>query len=242
MEGGDRRGQRRQVPVHGVYRRAARRDERHKVADLDLVGGRVTTERHEERQRPCGAAVGAGEGDRKRRAAGKKPEDLLFDHCVDARKTIARIIEQSGAAFSPHDCRRTFSAMAANLLPELVLKCLLNHAVGDDVTAGHYVHFSEADLRGAVQRVADYLTKKSSQRPPKRGEEKVVPIRAAPPTLKARPRCLDFCPSPDCWFFFHCAPSSNVHTRVIHKTSCPPMKIYPQQIVDKMCISCEPLQ
>jgi hypothetical protein len=78
---------------------------------------------------------------------------------------LANVIEASGVPFSPHDCRRTFSTTAANLLPELVLKRLLNYAVGDDVTAGHYVHLGEADLRGAWQRVADRITKKAPQPP-----------------------------------------------------------------------------
>jgi hypothetical protein len=53
----------------------------------------------------------------------------------------------------------------------------VNHAEGGDVTAGHYVHLDEATLRGAWQRIADFISKKALQRLPRRGEEKVVPIR-----------------------------------------------------------------
>jgi integrase len=43
---------------------------------------------------------------------------------------------QSGVPFSAHDCRRTFSAIAAGVLPGYVVKRLLNHADGNDVSAG----------------------------------------------------------------------------------------------------------
>ncbi len=148
-----------------------------RIADVDLAGGRITLLDTKNGTDHTVLLSTHAKAIVKKRAAGKKPDDLLFDNCVDARKTIARIVAASGAPFSPHDCRRTFSTTAANLLPELVLKRLLNHAVGDDITAGHYVHLDEATLRGAWQTVGDFIAKKASQRAPKRGEEKVVPMR-----------------------------------------------------------------
>lgn len=149
-----------------------------KASDVDLNGGRipiVDTKNGKEHvvllSRQAKRIIAA-------RIKGKDPQDTLFE--ADPRESQKTIIEHCGVPFSPHDCRRTFSTIAANLLPELVLKRLLNHAVGDDVTAGHYVHLDEATLRGAWQRVADFIYKKAAQRQPRRGEQKVVPIiRAA---------------------------------------------------------------
>lgn len=62
------------------------------------------------------------------------------------------------------------------MLPGYIVKRLVNHADGGDVTAAHYVNIDEATLRGAWQTVADIITKKASQRAPERGEDKVVPL------------------------------------------------------------------
>lgn len=145
-----------------------------KVSDVDVTGGRVAIA---DPTRPYVVLLSKqAKAIAKGRVAGKKPEELLFDQAADPRKSIARIIRESSVPFSPHDCRRTFSSIAASALPGYTVKRLMNHANGNDVTAAHYVNLDEATLRGAWQAVADIITKKASQRAPKRGDEKVVPI------------------------------------------------------------------
>jgi integrase len=148
-----------------------------KVADVDLAGGRIALADTKNGRPHVVLLSSQAKAIVKARVEGKKPEDLLFDQASDPRKSQTAIIKQSGVPFSPHDCRRTFISIAAALVPGYTVKRLVNHAEGGDVTAGHYVHLDEATLRGAWQRVAAFIMKKASQRPPRKGEENVVPIR-----------------------------------------------------------------
>ena len=85
-----------------------------------------------------------------------KEGDLpLFASAANPRKSAKAVIEATGIEFSAHDCRRTFATIAAARLPGYVVKRLLNHSAGNDVTAAHYVHLDEATLRNAWQVVAD---------------------------------------------------------------------------------------
>ena len=93
----------------------------------------------------------------KARAANKAPDDLLFVGAADPRKSLQAIIDATGIPFSAHDCRRTFASIAAARLPGYVVKRLMNHASGGDVTAAHYVHLDEDTLRAAWQTVADAI-------------------------------------------------------------------------------------
>jgi integrase len=117
------------------------------------------------------------------RVEGKEPEDLLFDQAANPHRSQAAIIKQSGVPFSPHDCRRTFISIAAALVPGYVVKRLVNHADGNDITAGHYVRLDEATLRAAWQTVADFI------------ESKVVGARTTRKNKKRRPaKILPFQP------------------------------------------------
>ena len=91
------------------------------------------------------------------RAANKEDEDLLFSGAGDPRKSLQSIIAATGIPFSAHDCRRTFATIAAARLPGYVVKRLMNHADGNDVTGAHYVHLDEATLRAGWQVVADAI-------------------------------------------------------------------------------------
>jgi integrase len=104
----------------------------------------------------------------RKRVGEKSPYDLLFEAAGDPRKSLRKIVKASGVAFSAHDCRRTFGTIAASLLPGYLVKRLLNHADGADVTAGHYIHLDEQTLRAGWQTVADN-----------------VMLRAKPPRAKA---------------------------------------------------------
>lgn len=91
-----------------------------------------------------------------RNCSGRKPEDPLFP-IVDARKTLAWINARAGTAVQGHGLRATFASVAEELVSGGALKRMLNHATGGDVTLGHYVGKSEAQLRAAWQTVADFI-------------------------------------------------------------------------------------
>jgi integrase len=78
-------------------------------------------------------------------------------HLVEPKFPLRQIAAATGIRISAHDLRRTFvtAAYRCNISP-LALKCLVNHAVGDDVTSG-YIQISTEDLREPAQKVADRL-------------------------------------------------------------------------------------
>ena len=67
------------------------------------------------------------------------------------------VAETTGIRVSAHDLRRTFITVAesADISP-MALKALVNHSLGNDVTAG-YVQMTVERLREPVARVADKL-------------------------------------------------------------------------------------
>jgi hypothetical protein len=96
--------------------------------------------------------------------------------------------------------RATCASVAEELVSGGALKRMLNHATGGDVTLGHYVGKSEAQLRAAWQTVADYIDAeaakeaqpapvpplRSSRRAPRGGTAPATatrrrPLRGAPP-------------------------------------------------------------
>ena len=85
-------------------------------------------------------------------------------HLTDPRGGIRQVIARSGIPFSLHDLRRTFATIAAGLgIPYPIVKRLLNHKVGNDVTGG-YIIPDLASLRGPMQRISDAL--RSRAEPP----------------------------------------------------------------------------
>lgn len=91
-----------------------------------------------------------------RYCAGRKPDDVLFP-VVDARKTLAWINARAKTKVQGHGLRDTFASIAEELVSGAVLKRMLNHSTADDVTLGHYVGKSEAQLRAGWQTVADFV-------------------------------------------------------------------------------------
>jgi integrase len=70
---------------------------------------------------------------------------------------LRQIDEMTGIRVSPHDLRRSFASVAAmSEIPPIALKLMIAHTTGSDVTFG-YTQLSPADLRAAVQKVADRL-------------------------------------------------------------------------------------
>lgn len=75
----------------------------------------------------------------------------------EPRKVMAKVTEASGVAFTLHDLRRTFITVAESLdIPAYALKRLLNHKMGQDVTAGYIIADVER-LREPMQRITDYM-------------------------------------------------------------------------------------
>lgn len=83
--------------------------------------------------------------------------DLVFPGCADPRKSLARLCKLIGADITAHDFRRTFATVADSCdLSGYTIKRLLNHALGNDVTAG-YVVSDVGRLRSAMQRISDRI-------------------------------------------------------------------------------------
>lgn len=71
--------------------------------------------------------------------------------------TLAWINAKAGARVQGHGLRATFVSIAEELVSGGVPKRMINHADGGDVTLGHYVGKSEAQLRAGWQAVADFI-------------------------------------------------------------------------------------
>ena len=127
-----------------------------KVGDVDRTGGKIilrdTKNRSDHKLMLSRQAMDIVE----RNCRGRKPDDPLFP-IVDARKTLAWINAQAGTHVQGHGLRATFASIAEELVSGAVLKKMMNHAAGGDVTFGHYVAKSEAQLRSGWQIVADFV-------------------------------------------------------------------------------------
>jgi integrase len=77
----------------------------------------------------------------------------------DLRAALISVAARGGKLITPHDLRRTFLSFGERCkLPTKTMKVLVNHATGDDVTAG-YVQVAEEDLlRAAATIEASILT------------------------------------------------------------------------------------
>ena len=127
-----------------------------KVGDVDCNGGKLvlrdTKNRSDHKVLLSRQALEIAQ----RHCNGRKPQDPLFP-IVDARKTLAWINARAETAVQGHGLRATFASIAEELVSGGALKRMLNHAAGGDVTLGHYVGKSEAQLRAAWQTVADFI-------------------------------------------------------------------------------------
>ncbi len=90
------------------------------------------------------------------RVGNQEPDEPFWPGAGDPRKSLKKIVAESGVEFSAHDCRRTFATIAGGILPGYVVKHLLNHKNANDVT-GDYIYLEEGVLRAAWQAVADKL-------------------------------------------------------------------------------------
>jgi integrase len=97
-------------------------------------------------------------------------------YIAEPRFPLGLVAADCGIKVSAHDLRRTFATVAeqvANVRP-LALKALLNHAIGQDVTAG-YVIMTTEDLRASAQLVCEKMMQLCQIAAP--GGANVRPIR-----------------------------------------------------------------
>ena len=87
----------------------------------------------------------------------------------------ARISQGAGTKFWFHACRNCFITVAVRdlLLPESLVKRLVNHATPDDVTEGYAAEWTGEELGEASQRIADRIEALAFSRKP------IVPVGAA---------------------------------------------------------------
>jgi integrase len=127
-----------------------------RVGDLDANGGKIvlrdTKNQSDHKLLLSRQALAIAQ----RNAEKRKPDEPLFP-IVDARKTLAWINAKAGTSVRGHGLRATFASIAEELVSGAVLKKMMNHAAGADVTLGHYVGKSEAQLRAGWQVVADFI-------------------------------------------------------------------------------------
>ena len=73
------------------------------------------------------------------------------------RWPLDQITNKTGIEFSSHDLRRTFATIAeASLLPETIIKRLLNHATDNNVTGG-YIRTESNTMKQAIDRIAGFI-------------------------------------------------------------------------------------
>jgi integrase len=73
------------------------------------------------------------------------------------RWPLDQVTLKTGVEFSSHDLRRTFATIAeASLLPETIIKKLLNHITDNNVTGG-YIRTEANTLKQAVDRIASFI-------------------------------------------------------------------------------------
>lgn len=134
-----------------------------KVKDFDLLGRRIRL--HDTKNRSDFDLVLSEQAATIANwyALDGKPNDLLFG-VADAGKSLQKINAAAGViGVSPHKLRHTFASIAADLVPAFTLRRMLNHAGGGDTAGEHYVHVSEAQLRGGWQRVADFVEEQAGR-------------------------------------------------------------------------------
>ena len=94
-------------------------------------------------------------------------------HLIDMRRAVESVIKKSGVDFCLHDLRRTFTSIAEQEVSYAILKRLLNHYIGNDVTAGYLVIPVE-NLRAPMQKITNRILKAINQ-PEEMG--KVIQLR-----------------------------------------------------------------
>lgn len=96
-------------------------------------------------------------------------------HLVEPKAQVKKVIEKSGVKFTLHDLRRVFITQADALdLSTFVIKRLVNHSIGSDVTSGYIVSDVER-LRKPMQKIENRILQLAGEK--KSG--KIVKIKTA---------------------------------------------------------------
>lgn len=79
------------------------------------------------------------------------------DHISGSMHPLTQVAEATGISVTHHDLRRTFLTVAESTdISVMVLKALVNHSLGRDVTSG-YVQMNSERLREPAQRVSNRI-------------------------------------------------------------------------------------
>ena len=132
-----------------------------KVGDVDLAGARVVLKDTKNRSDHWLLLSRQALQIVREHCQGKQAEEALFP-VVDARKTLRAINSAAQTHVQGHGLRATFASVAEGLVSAAVLKRMMNHAVTADVTLGHYVAKSDAQLRAGWQAVADWIEQEAA--------------------------------------------------------------------------------
>ncbi|MBK7745708.1 MAG: tyrosine-type recombinase/integrase [Candidatus Obscuribacter sp.] len=85
-------------------------------------------------------------------------------HLSNQLKCCDKIFQKSGVDWSVHDLRRTYATVALKCVSsDIIVKRLINHSTGNDVTAG-YVCLDPEDLRPHVDKIAATILEYSGYR------------------------------------------------------------------------------
>jgi integrase len=85
------------------------------------------------------------------------PGDNIKGAMAIPRHPLDIVTKKTGIEFSSHDLRRTFATIAeASLLPETIIKRLLNHTTDNCVTGG-YIRTEANTMKQAIDRVAGFI-------------------------------------------------------------------------------------
>lgn len=82
-------------------------------------------------------------------------------HLKDPKKALDRIGDICGIRVTAHDLRRTFISVAESLdISPYVVKKLVNHSMGGDVTAG-YIIWDVERLRAPMEKINEFILKQA---------------------------------------------------------------------------------
>lgn len=80
------------------------------------------------------------------------------------KRPIARVVQQTSIAFSPHDLRRSFAGYAELVgTPFSVIKRLLNHTDGSDVTL-RYLITEDSTLASSIDKIGAFIMAKATEK------------------------------------------------------------------------------
>jgi len=156
-----------------------------RVADVDLVGARLTLRDTKNRSDHMILLSRQALEIARVHCEGRATEEPLFP-IMDARKTLKAINAGAGTRVQGHGLRATFASVAEGLVSAAVLKRMMNHAVAADVTLGHYVAKSDAQLRAGWQAVADWIQAEAQRCETQSKVRTGNTTAVAAPSMKAR--------------------------------------------------------